>query len=80
MTLRHRPKIFTTNNHYEWSKLPDAPEMPYLQYFERLINIVVEKLIIPQQTIIVVQIILGNKWLGRMGDIIHLDAPAQISG
>jgi hypothetical protein len=29
--LRHRQKIFTTNNHYEWSKLPVMPDMPYLK-------------------------------------------------
>jgi hypothetical protein len=29
LALRHRQKIFTTNNHYEWSKSPVAPEMPF---------------------------------------------------
>jgi hypothetical protein len=28
--LRHRQKIFTTNNHYEWSKIPVVPQMPDL--------------------------------------------------
>jgi hypothetical protein len=28
--LRHRQKIFTTNNHYEWSKVPVVSDMPYL--------------------------------------------------
>ena len=30
LALRYRQKIFTTNNHYEWSKEPVVPEMPYL--------------------------------------------------
>lgn len=56
--LRHRLKIFTTNNHYVWSKLPVVPEMPCL------INIVVQKFIIAQQVIVIVQIILGNEPFG----------------
>jgi hypothetical protein len=27
---RRRQKIFAANNHYEWSKRPDAPDMPCL--------------------------------------------------
>jgi hypothetical protein len=33
MVFRYRQKIFTTNNHYEWSKSPVAPEIPCLEEF-----------------------------------------------
>jgi hypothetical protein len=31
-------KIFTTNNHYEWSKLPVVPDMPYLNDVPRAVQ------------------------------------------
>jgi ribosomal protein L13 len=40
---RHRLKIFTSNNHYEWSKVPVVPAMPM---WARSIYIVVEKFIV----------------------------------
>jgi hypothetical protein len=41
-TFRHRQKIFTTNNHYEWSKQPVAPEML------SLVHVIVKELVVPQ--------------------------------
>lgn len=41
-TFRHRQKIFTTNNHYEWSKQPVAPEML------SLVHVIVKEFVVPQ--------------------------------
>jgi hypothetical protein len=66
---RYRQKVFTTNNHYEWSKWPVAPEVPYLQHVangdtKSSVYIIMEKLIVPQDIVIVVQIVFRNKCLG----------------
>jgi hypothetical protein len=50
-TFRRRQKIFTTNNHYEWSKQPVASEML------SLIHVVVQEFVIAQQRVIIIKII-----------------------
>ena len=44
------------------------------------VHVVVQELVIPQQRVVIVQIVLRNIRLGRMRYIIHLDSPSQVCG
>jgi hypothetical protein len=52
---RRRQKIFTTNNHYERSKLPVAPVMPCLELSPTgLIYIIMQIPVVTQQIIVII--------------------------
>lgn len=85
--IRHRQKMFTTNNHYEWSKTSRAGIAMSLMFLsfhcnssKISIHVIVQKLVIAQQVVVVIQVIPRDVRLGRMRYIIHLHAPAQVRG